>query len=319
MACCASSWVFPQTAEARRTSGRGRGRCPRRPGCPACCSAGSRGSSSQRSLSGRSAPAARRPSRAVSGGEPAVGPEQHAVVEVVQQHRGRVGGERGHRHFGAQERRVVAGRGPPGPAPWGFGEVGHGGTLGPSAPGAQGSCARPRAPRRDDGARVRCRGPRRVRRRRRAPRALLRCWTDVSNAGGAVGFVPPVTRRRRARARPPLDGVHSGRDVLPVLTVDGEPAGFATLVSSRPLRGTGPRCCGCRCTRRARGRARPGADGGRARLARGTGREFLHLTVRGGTGVEASTAAWATRSAAARRIRVAPGDDRDEFPLVRPL
>jgi len=23
--------------------------------------------------------------------------------------------------------------------------------------------------------------------------ALLACWTDVSNAGGAVGFVPPVT------------------------------------------------------------------------------------------------------------------------------
>ena len=22
---------------------------------------------------------------------------------------------------------------------------------------------------------------------------LLRCWTDVTNAGGAVGFVPPVT------------------------------------------------------------------------------------------------------------------------------
>ena len=22
---------------------------------------------------------------------------------------------------------------------------------------------------------------------------LLTCWTDVSNAGGSVGFVPPVT------------------------------------------------------------------------------------------------------------------------------
>ena len=69
-------------------------------------------------------------------------------------------------------------------------------------------------------------------------RELLACWTDVSNAGGAVGFVPPVTEDDVAPVLDKLlEGVHSGRDVLALLTVDGEVAGFAALVgSSSPLR-----------------------------------------------------------------------------------
>ena len=67
---------------------------------------------------------------------------------------------------------------------------------------------------------------------------LLSCWTDVSNAGGAVGFVPPVTRDDVAPVLGRLlEGVHSGRDVLAVLTVDGATAGWAALVGSHsPLR-----------------------------------------------------------------------------------
>jgi len=54
---------------------------------------------------------------------------------------------------------------------------------------------------------------------------LLACWTDVSNAGGAVGFVPPVTRDDVAPVLARLlEDVHSGRDVLAVLTVDGATA-----------------------------------------------------------------------------------------------
>ena len=55
---------------------------------------------------------------------------------------------------------------------------------------------------------------------------LLACWTDVTNAGGAVGFVPPVTEDDVAPVLDQLlEGVHSGRDVLAVLTVDGATGG----------------------------------------------------------------------------------------------
>ena len=48
---------------------------------------------------------------------------------------------------------------------------------------------------------------------------LLSCWTDVSNAGGAVGFVPPVVAADVAPVLDRLlDGVRDGRDVLAVLT-----------------------------------------------------------------------------------------------------
>ena len=62
-------------------------------------------------------------------------------------------------------------------------------------------------------------------------RELLVCWTDVSNDGGAVGFVPPVTEDDVAPVLDKLlEGVHSGRDVLAVLTVDGAVSGFAAIV-----------------------------------------------------------------------------------------
>src|SRR4051794_41567210 len=67
---------------------------------------------------------------------------------------------------------------------------------------------------------------------------LLACWTDVTNAGGAVGFVPPVTQDDVAPVLDRmLEGIEAGRDVLALLTVDGDTAGFAALVgSSRPPR-----------------------------------------------------------------------------------
>ena len=46
-------------------------------------------------------------------------------------------------------------------------------------------------------------------------RELLACWTDVSNAGGAVGFVPPVTEDDVVPLlRQLIEGIDSGRDVL---------------------------------------------------------------------------------------------------------
>ncbi|RBY96929.1 GNAT family N-acetyltransferase [Blastococcus sp. TF02-8] len=153
---------------------------------------------------------------------------------------------------------------------------------------------------------------------------LLACWTDVSNAGGAVGFVPPVTRDDVAPVLDRLlDGVHSGRDVICLLTVDDAVAGFAALVGSAgPLRrhwGTVLRVQ-VHPSRQGQGLGRVLMDGVHG-VARARGLEFLHLTARGGTGVDAFYLRLGYREVGRLpgAIRVAPGDDRDEISLVRPL
>ena len=153
---------------------------------------------------------------------------------------------------------------------------------------------------------------------------LLACWTDVSNAGGAVGFVPPVTAEDVAPVLDRLlEGVEAGRDVLAVLTVDGVLAGFASLVgSSSPLRrhwGT--------VLRVQVHPARQGQGLGQALMtgvhdiARARGLEFVSLTARGGTGVDAfyRRLGYSEHGRLPGAIRVAPGDDRDEILLARRL
>jgi hypothetical protein len=55
--------------------------------------------------------------------------------------------------------------------------------------------------------------------------------------------------------------------------------------------------------------------------ARRHGWEFVHLTVRGGTGTEAFYRGLGYREVGRipAALRVAPGDDRDEISMVRPL
>ena len=153
---------------------------------------------------------------------------------------------------------------------------------------------------------------------------LLRCWTDVSNAGGAVGFVPPVTEDDVAPVLARLlEDVHSGRDVLCVLTVDGETAGFAALVGSlSPLRRHWATVLRVQVHP-----SRQGGGLGRAlmagvhRIAGERGWEFLSLTSRGGTGVESFYKGLGYREVGRLpgAIRLAPGDDRDEILLACPL
>lgn len=153
---------------------------------------------------------------------------------------------------------------------------------------------------------------------------LLTCWTDVSNAGGAVGFVPPVTEDDVAPVLARLlEGVDSGRDVLCVLTVDGATAGFAALVgSSSPLRRHWATVL--------RVQVHPSHQGGglgRAlmagvhRIAAERGWEFLSLTARGGTGVDSFYRGLGYREVGRLpgAIRVGPDDDRDEILMTRPL
>jgi GNAT superfamily N-acetyltransferase len=153
---------------------------------------------------------------------------------------------------------------------------------------------------------------------------LLACWTDVSNAGGAVGFVPPVTADdvEPVLARL-LEGVHSGRDLLAVLTVDGATAGWAALVgSSSPLR--------CHWATVLRVQVHPSRQGGGLGrtlmsgvhdIARNRGWEFLYLTARGGTGVDGFYRGLGYREVGRLpgAIRLAPGDDRDEILMQLPL
>jgi GNAT superfamily N-acetyltransferase len=150
---------------------------------------------------------------------------------------------------------------------------------------------------------------------------LLTCWTDVSNAGGSVGFVPPVTEESVA---PHLDAVvervHRGHGLLAVLRVDGEVAGFAVLsLSMSPLRRHWATVLRVqvRPERQGRGLGRV-LMAGVHDIARARGLEFLHLTVRGGTGLEAFYAGFGYREFGRMpgAIRVAPGDDRDELHLT---
>jgi GNAT superfamily N-acetyltransferase len=150
---------------------------------------------------------------------------------------------------------------------------------------------------------------------------LLDCWTDVSNAGGAVGFVPPVTRDDVAPVLDRLlEGVSSGRDVLAVLTVDGRTAGFAALVgSSSPLRrhwGTVLRVQ-VHPSRQGRGLGRTLMTGVHD-IARSRGWEFVHLTARGGTGVDGfyRGLGYVEAGRLPGAIRLKPGDDRDEIILT---
>src|SRR3712207_4269428 len=114
-------------------------------------------------------------------------------------------------------------------------------------------------------------------------RRLLACWTDVTNAGGAVGFVPPVTEDDVVPLLDKLlDGVRSGRDVLALLTVDGGTAGFASVVGSlSPLRrhwGTVLRVQ-VHPSRQGQGLGRVLMTGVHD-IARSRGWEFIHLTAR---------------------------------------
>jgi GNAT superfamily N-acetyltransferase len=150
---------------------------------------------------------------------------------------------------------------------------------------------------------------------------LLTCWTDVSNAGGAVGFVPPVTEDDVSPVLDKLlEGVHSGRDVLAVLGVGGQVAGFAAIVgSSSPLRRHWAMVLRVQVHP-----SRQGAGLGRVLMqgvhdiARRRGWEFLSLSARGGTGVDGfyRGLGYTEFGRLPGAIRVGPGDDRDEILLT---
>ncbi len=153
---------------------------------------------------------------------------------------------------------------------------------------------------------------------------LEQIWFDVSEAGGAVGFVPPVDRSEVAGLLDTsLAELVAGRRSLVLLRVDGDVAGFGFLGrSDRHLFRHWATVVALQVHPRYQG-------GGLGRVllagmheqAAAQGVEFLHLTYRDGMGLGDFYTALGYREVGRipRAIRVAPGDDRDEVMMVRTL
>lgn len=155
---------------------------------------------------------------------------------------------------------------------------------------------------------------------------LVDCWVAVTNAGGAVGLLPPATV---GDAQPLAQQTFSrvgpdGPDDLLVLHVDGELAGWAVLAA----RGT-PLTRHWRTIGRLQ--VRPELQGrglgvalveaavrhGRVEL----GLDALHLTVRDGTGLDRfyERLGFGRVGRLPSSLRLGPGDYRDELYYVRML
>ena len=147
---------------------------------------------------------------------------------------------------------------------------------------------------------------------------VVALWTDVTNAGGAVGFVPPVRAADvRGTAERTFAGVEAGLDHL-LLAVDGKrlvgllfvidnrfalKSHWAVLKRVMIAPGYQGRGYGVALMREA------------ATVARTLGREALQVTVRGGTGRESFYERLGYREVGRLpgALRVDAGDDRDEI------
>ncbi|MEV6792796.1 GNAT family N-acetyltransferase [Streptomyces sp. NPDC051320] len=155
---------------------------------------------------------------------------------------------------------------------------------------------------------------------------VLSLWTDVTNAGGAVGFVPPVTAEDvRPELLKHLASMAEGRTRLLVgRDADGRVAASAFLMlnthrlmrhwlwlytvmvhPSRQGRGDGRRLMAA------------AADAARSI----DGIEAIRLTCRGRTGADRFYASCGYKEVGRvpDAIRVAPGDDRDDITMFLPL
>ncbi|MCX4474083.1 GNAT family N-acetyltransferase [Micromonospora sp. NBC_01655] len=146
---------------------------------------------------------------------------------------------------------------------------------------------------------------------------LVSLWVDVTNAGGAVGFVAPVTA---ADVRPVAEAmfadVADGPDRLLVGYDGTRPVAVLVFTDNRF-------CLKAHWCVLKRVMVHPDTQGrgyGAAlmreaeRLGRKMGREALHVTVRGGLGLERFYVRLGYREVGRLpgALRVAPGDDRDE-------
>lgn len=154
---------------------------------------------------------------------------------------------------------------------------------------------------------------------------LAACWQATTNAGGAVGFPwPPVTRQQVRRAVDQLVvNIEAGQTVLVVATDERGVAGWACLdrndarlvahwASVRRLQ-THPRARGLGIGHALMAEL--------ARLAGDDGLQQLHLTVRGGMGLEDfyRRLGWNVVGRWPDALRLADDDYRDEVLMMLQL
>ncbi|MBT3163911.1 GNAT family N-acetyltransferase [Streptomyces sp. Vc74B-19] len=155
---------------------------------------------------------------------------------------------------------------------------------------------------------------------------ILDLWADVTDAGGAVGFVPPVTREdiRPALLRQFADMAEGRSRLLVGHDEDGGVVAAAFLTrNTHPLMThwiwlytvmVHPRHQG-----KGHGRDLLAAAERSARTLDGV--EAIRLACRGGLGLERFYAACGYKEVGRvpGAIRVAPGDDRDDVIMLLPL
>ncbi|MFI8206110.1 GNAT family N-acetyltransferase [Streptomyces sp. NPDC085937] len=155
---------------------------------------------------------------------------------------------------------------------------------------------------------------------------ILDLWADVTDAGGAVGFVPPVTREdiRPALLRQFADMAEGRSRLLVGHDEEGEVAATAFLTrNTHPLMThwiwlytvmVHPRHQG-----KGYGRDLLAAAERSARTQDGV--EAIRLACRGGLGLERFYASCGYKEVGRvpGAIRVAPGDDRDDVIMLLPL
>jgi GNAT superfamily N-acetyltransferase len=147
---------------------------------------------------------------------------------------------------------------------------------------------------------------------------IIALWPDVTNAGGAVGFVAPVTTADvRVVAEQAFAGVVDGHDRLLLGFDQDRLVALAFLTDNRFVLKAHWRVL-------KRVMVTPGSQGRgygaalmreSARVAREMGLVGLQVTVRGGHGLEGFYASLGYREVGRLPggLRVAPGDDRDEI------
>lgn len=151
---------------------------------------------------------------------------------------------------------------------------------------------------------------------------LVDIWTDATNAGGAVGFVAPVERETvDAKA---FRNFAVGRDLMLVGFEAGEPVAYLVIVDHQfPLMDHARLLKTVVVDPKQQGKGY-GAELLRAaeRVARTLdGVEMLHLTCRGGLGLEHfySKCGYTEVGRIPRMLRVAADDYRDEIHMALSL
>ena len=155
-------------------------------------------------------------------------------------------------------------------------------------------------------------------------RSLVELWTDVSNAGGAVGFVPPVTTDDvEPLAEKTFGRVKAGDDHVVVAFAGEVPVGFLFL-ERRPgnlfRHWATIKRLQVHPSQQGRGIGGELLEAAHV-FARDLGLENIHLTVRGRTGREAFYERYGYKLHARlpNVIRVAPDDTRDELYMIKDL